>query len=57
MPQRETGLEEDGVDAMYLAQKADNEAFLGIGVLGWILIIIVVLAVGYFLSRRRGRGL
>jgi hypothetical protein len=38
-----------------LAQgKEGNEAFLGIGVLGWVIIIAVVLVIAYFLSRGRG---
>ena len=32
--------------------RSGNEAFLGIGVIGWILIILVVAAVVYFVSRR-----
>jgi hypothetical protein len=40
--------------ALLLAQPGEkgNEAFLGIGVIGWIIIIAVVLAVFYFLRRR-----
>ncbi len=44
------------MDALYLAQK-DNDAFLGIGIVGWIIIIVVVLAVLYFVSRGRGQRL
>ena len=33
-----------------------NEAFLGIGVIGWIIIIALVAAVLWFMSRRKGRG-
>jgi hypothetical protein len=41
-----------------LAQgREDNEAFLGIGVLGWIIIIAVVLVVAYLFYRGRGRRL
>ncbi len=32
-----------------------NEAFLGIGVIGWIIIIALVALALWFLSRRRGR--
>jgi hypothetical protein len=40
--------------AYLLAQGGeDNDAFLGIGVIGWIVIIAVVLVILYFL---RGRG-
>jgi hypothetical protein len=41
--------------AILLAQPGEkgNEAFLGIGVIGWIIIILIVVAVFYFL--RRGR--
>jgi hypothetical protein len=45
---------EAGMDLLYLAQE-DNDAFLGIGIIGWIIIIVVVLAVLYFFSRGRGR--
>jgi hypothetical protein len=40
-----------------LAQPGEkgNEAFLGLGVVGWIIIIAIVLAVAYFVSRRRSR--
>jgi hypothetical protein len=39
-----------------LAQaKEGNEAFLGIGVLGWIIIIAIVVVVAYLLYRGRGR--
>jgi hypothetical protein len=39
-----------------LAQgREDNDAFLGIGVIGWIVIIAVVLVIAYFVSRGRGR--
>jgi hypothetical protein len=39
-----------------LAQgRDDNNAFLGIGVIGWIIIIAIVLAIAYFVSRGRGR--
>jgi hypothetical protein len=39
-----------------LAQGRDgNDAFLGIGVAAWIVIIAIVLVVAYFLSRGRGR--
>jgi hypothetical protein len=44
------------MDVLYLAQE-DNDAFLGIGIIGWIIIIVVVLAVLYFFSRGRGRRL
>ena len=41
-----------------LAQgREDNDAFLGIGIIGWIVIIVVVLAIAYFVSRSRGRRL
>jgi ABC-type uncharacterized transport system permease subunit len=44
--------------AMYLlAQGRDNDAFLGIGIIGWIIIIAVVLVIAYFVSRGRGRRL
>jgi hypothetical protein len=33
-----------------------NEAFLGIGVIGWILIIAVVVGVFFFVSRSRRTG-
>jgi hypothetical protein len=37
--------------------RGGNEAFLGIGVIGWIVIILIVAAVVYFVSRRgRTRG-
>ena len=37
-----------------LAQgREDNDAFLGIGIIGWIVIIVVVLAIAYFVSRSR----
>jgi hypothetical protein len=37
-----------------LAQPGErgNEAFLGIGIIGWIIIIAIVLAVLYFVRRR-----
>jgi hypothetical protein len=40
-----------------LAQPGEkgNEMFLGLGVVGWIIIIAIALAVAYFLSRRRSR--
>jgi LPXTG-motif cell wall-anchored protein len=40
--------------ALLLAQAGEkgNEAFLGIGVIGWIIIIAIVVAVFYFLRRR-----
>jgi hypothetical protein len=40
--------------ALLLAQPGEkgNEAFLGIGVIGWIIIIAIVIAVFYFLRRR-----
>jgi hypothetical protein len=42
--------------AYLLAQRGeDNDAFLGIGVIGWIVIIAIVLAILYFVSRGRGR--
>jgi hypothetical protein len=44
------------MDALLLAQK-DNDAFLGIGIVGWIIIIVVILAALYFFSRGRGRRL
>ena len=34
--------------------RGGNEAFLGIGLIGWIIIIAIVALVLYFLSRRRG---
>jgi hypothetical protein len=44
------------VASYLLAQgKEGNEAFLGIGVIGWIVIIAIVLAIAYFFSRGRGR--
>jgi hypothetical protein len=30
-----------------------NEAFLGIGVVGWIIIIVIAVALVFFLRRRR----
>jgi hypothetical protein len=40
--------------ALLLAQPGQrgNEAFLGIGLIGWIIIIAIVVAVVYFLRRR-----
>jgi predicted ABC-type sugar transport system permease subunit len=39
--------------SLLLAQAEEgNEAFLGIGVIGWIIIIAIVVAVWYFLRRR-----
>ncbi len=40
--------------ALLLAQPGEkgNEAFLGIGVIGWIIIIAIVVAVWYFMRRR-----
>ena len=35
--------------------RAGNEAFLGIGLIGWIVIIAIVVAVAYFVSRGRTR--
>jgi hypothetical protein len=32
-----------------------NEAFLGLGVVAWIIIIAIVVVAAYFLSRRRSR--
>jgi hypothetical protein len=45
--------------ALFLAApgQAGNEAFLGIGVLGWIVIVLLVVAAVYFLRGRRGRRL
>jgi hypothetical protein len=41
-----------------LAQgREGNNAFLGIGIIGWIIIIAVVLVIAYFVSRGRGRRL
>ena len=42
--------------ALLLAQagtQEGNEAFLGIGVVGWIIIIVIVVALFFFLRRRR----
>jgi hypothetical protein len=42
------------VAALLLAQPGEkgNEAFLGLGVIAWIVIILIVLAVVFFLRRR-----
>jgi hypothetical protein len=34
-----------------------NEAFLGIGVIGWVLIIAIAVGLWFFMSRRSGRRL
>jgi hypothetical protein len=49
--------EEMTLFGILLAQAGEkgNEAFLGLGVVAWIIIIAVVLAVAYFVSRRRAR--
>jgi hypothetical protein len=44
-----------GISSLLAQGREGNEAFLGIGVLGWIVIIAIVLAVAYFASRGRGR--
>jgi hypothetical protein len=51
------GEEEMTLFGILLSQAGEkgNEAFLGLGVVAWIIIIAVVLAVAYFVSRRRAR--
>lgn len=44
---------------LYLAQPGDkgNEAFLGIGIIGWVIIVVLVALAIYLLMRSRRRGL
>jgi hypothetical protein len=44
---------------LYLAQPGQkgNEAFLGIGVIGWVIIVVLVALALYFFMRSRRRGL
>jgi hypothetical protein len=43
---------------LYLAQsgKEGNEAFLGIGIIGWVIIVVLVAVALYFFMRSRRRG-
>jgi hypothetical protein len=43
---------------LYLAQPGQrgNEAFLGIGVIGWVIIVVLVALALYFFMRSRRRG-
>jgi hypothetical protein len=45
------------MDLLYLAAPGSkgNEAFLGIGVIGWVIIVVLLVAVGFFFNRTRGR--
>jgi hypothetical protein len=51
------GREEINVVGLLLAAPGEkgNEAFLGIGVIGWIIIIVIVLVAAYLFTRSRGR--
>jgi hypothetical protein len=51
------GREEITVVGLLLAAPGEkgNEAFLGIGVIGWIIIIAIVLVAAYLFTRSRGR--
>jgi hypothetical protein len=44
---------------LYLAQPGErgNEAFLGIGIIGWVIIVVLVALALYLFMRRRRRGL
>jgi hypothetical protein len=48
-------LSDKGVGMLYLAAVGEkgNEAFLGIGVIGWIIIIVLVAAAIWFVRGRR----
>jgi hypothetical protein len=54
---QELGREEITVVGLLLAAPGEkgNEAFLGIGVIGWIIIIAIVLVAAYLFTRSRGR--
>jgi len=43
---------------LYLAQSGQggNEAFLGIGIIGWVIIVVLVALALYFFMRSRRRG-
>lgn len=43
---------------LYLAQsgKEGNEAFLSIGIIGWVIIVVLVAVALYFFMRSRRRG-
>jgi hypothetical protein len=45
------------MDLLYLAAPGSkgNEAFLGIGVIGWVIIVVLLVALGFFFYRARGR--
>jgi uncharacterized membrane protein len=44
---------------LYLAQPGEkgNEAFLGIGIIGWVIIVVLVALAIYLFMRSRRRGL
>ena len=44
---------------MYLAQPGEkgNDAFLGIGIIGWVIIVVVVALAVYLFMRSRRRSL
>jgi hypothetical protein len=44
---------------LYLAQPGErgNEAFLGISIIGWVIIVVLVALALYLFMRRRRRGL